>query len=169
MPIPTPVKSYGLARPGAALPRRHRLKARNADAIAGVNVSLVAAAFSESRRNHMTKLVKSSEIVSPRYVQTAQHAINAQPLPTPDLTPSQILRRVVALLGGTDRDRARPSVPDPGRKTVTTQDVVYVLNRYIPGQKPDIGANWLKIRLNMNMLRKVKPAAGFFNTVLSLV
>ncbi|KAK5240913.1 hypothetical protein LTR40_013511, partial [Exophiala xenobiotica] len=80
------------------------------------DVSLVAAAFSESRRNHMTKLVKSSEIVSPRYVQTAQHAINAQPLPTPDLTPSQILRRVVALLGGTDRDRARPSVPDPGRK-----------------------------------------------------
>ncbi len=38
MPIPTPVKSYGLARPGVALPRRHRLRARNADAIQGVSM-----------------------------------------------------------------------------------------------------------------------------------
>ncbi|KAK5200258.1 hypothetical protein LTR92_000801 [Exophiala xenobiotica] len=111
MPIPTPVKSYGLARPGVSLPRRHRLKARNADAIQGVTRPAIRRL---ARRGGVLRIQK--EI----YDETRKVLRDRL---------AEILRRVVALLGGTDRDRARPSVPDPGRKTVTTQDVVYVLNR----------------------------------------
>lgn len=111
MPIPTPVKSYGLARPGVALPRRHRLRARNADAIQGVTRPAIRRL---ARRGGVLRIQKEIYDEARKVLRDRL---------------AEILRKLVALLGGSDRERAQACVQDPGRKTVTTQDVVWILYR----------------------------------------
>ncbi|KAI1619982.1 hypothetical protein EDD37DRAFT_654090 [Exophiala viscosa] len=122
MPIATPTKAYGLARPGAHVPKRHRRNIRRVDAIQGVT------------RPAIRRLARRGGVIRiQREIYDTVRGVLRKQL-------EEIIGKLVSLFGGSDEHNAKPCLPrGRERKTVTHDDVCFVLYRM---GRPLYGFEW---------------------------
>ncbi|KAK4943072.1 hypothetical protein LTR10_017271 [Elasticomyces elasticus] len=98
MPGPATAQAYGLNRPGAQIPKRHRQRLRRVDAMQGVT------------RPAIRRLARRGGVIRiQREIYDTIRCVLRKEL-------ESIIGKLVSMFGGTDEAKTRPSIPERTRK-----------------------------------------------------